>query len=114
MKVSFNVPEFIIELATGFEGIGDDDALEIGHSRVAYVAHDDSAYAFLPAAEWHDAAYTKGASIQSEWPRWKVDAEFLRKMLNIAGADLKLIKKALYLYLIVREFGGKLWEGKEE
>ena len=111
MRVTIDVPNFIISILLGWSPPGDDDAQVIGDSRVAYLSKKDPGHIFIPAAIWHDAAYTKGASIQEEWSRYEVDLEFLKKMLEIAKDDLSLTKEALYLYLIVRTFGEGLWEG---
>jgi len=101
---------------------GDDDRVAIGISRVAYLSEKDPGHIFLDAARWHDAAYTNGASIQKEWPRWKVDVEFLDKMLAEVHSDLyiysaaeklALEKEAMTLFLVVRKYGGAAWEGEE-
>jgi len=104
------VIEYLLDWDTA---VADDDIVVIGLSRVAYLSSKDPAHAFLPAAVWHDAAYTSGASIQQEWPRWKVDQEFLKKMLDISAGDYDLEKEALTLYLVVRKYGSKVWEGAE-
>ena len=114
MEATINIGGLIKYILLGWRPSGDDEAMVIGDSRVAYLASRDPGHIFIPAALWHDAAYRKGASIQEEWPRWRVDEEFLHKMLFIAEGNVGLEKEALTLYLIVREFGQSLFEGKEE
>jgi len=103
----------LLDFLLGFNPKGDDLGTVIGDSRVAYLSKKDKGHVFLPAAIWHDAAYTKGASIQETWPRWKVDLEFLKKMLDIAQDDYGLTKEALSLYLAVRKYGAHLYEGPQ-
>lgn len=101
---------------------GDDDRLLIGISRVAYLSKKDPGHVFIDAARWHDAAYQSGASIQQEWPRWKVDKHFLDMMIDIVHFDIynfsaekrdELETEALTLFRIVRKYGGAAYEGRE-
>ena len=122
MNINVDVNGIISLLLLGKIPGGDDDRTVIGISRVAYLTNKDPGHIFLDAARWHDAAYTSGASIQKEWPRWKVDEEFLKKMIDIAHADIydysederfALEKEAVALFLVVRRYGGAAWEGAE-
>lgn len=113
MKVTVDIPGVIQYLLLGWE-TPDDDMVVIGHSRVAYLSEKDPGHVFLPAAVWHDACYTAGASIQEgedRWPRWKVDAYFLKLMFDIAEDDLELQKEACTLYLAVCMYAGGMYEG---
>lgn len=113
MKVTIDVPGLIQYLLLGWD-VPDDDMTVIGHSRVAYLSEQDPGHALLPAARWHDAAYTAGASIQcgpDAWPRWKVDAHFLKMMLDIAQDNLELQKEACTLFVAVCMYGARMYEG---
>ena len=111
MKVVIDVPGAILYLLLNLQPLDDDEAEVIGLSRVAYLSAKDPAHVLLPAARWHDAAYKKGASIQQEWSRHAVDSRFLRMMLDIAGDDYACTCDAVALYLAVRKFGERVWEG---
>lgn len=108
--------------------IPEDDKVVIGHSMVAYISNRDPSSIFLADAKWHDAATTSGSSIQKEWPWWKVNDEFHRKMNNRAIweaenrpnlseeervallYDLRL--RAFELTILAEKYGKKLYEGK--
>lgn len=111
MKVTLDIGGVIEYLLLGWTPISEDEAVFIGDSRVAYLSEKDPSHVFIIAAKWHDAAYTKGQSIQDEWPRWKVDQEFLKKMLNLASGNYELERDALILYLAVRLYGARKWAG---
>lgn len=113
MEVTLNVGGVLEYLLLHWRPSGDDAATVIGDSRVAYLSAKDPGHVFLPAALWHDAAYSTGASIQKEWPRWRVDAHFLDMMLQIAVGDLELEREAVSLYLAVRMYGANLYEGPQ-
>ncbi|WZO97299.1 hypothetical protein EP7_004324 [Isosphaeraceae bacterium EP7] len=123
MKVTVDLGGMVEFLLLGEVPGGDDEANVIGLSTVAYLSAKDPGHVLLPAAIWHDAAYRSGASIQSEWPQWMVDREFLDKMLAIANSPTlhitpeqryDLEREALALYLLVRKWGRNAYEGTVE
>jgi hypothetical protein len=111
MEVTLNIGWLLNALLLNNYPQGEDAAEVIGDSRVAYVGRNSGLAVFLGAARWHDAAYGKGASIQSAWSRWQVDAHFLKMMLDIAKGDVDLERDALMLYLLVRKYAAPYWEG---
>lgn len=111
MEVTLNIGWLLNALLLNNYPQGEDPAEVIGDSRVAYIDKNAKLAMFLPAARWHDAAYSRGASIQLAWSRWQVDAHFLKMMLDIAKGDLELERDALMLYLLVRKYATNYWEG---
>lgn len=113
MRVTIDIPGIVQYTLLGWT-IPDDEMEVIGHSRIAYLSDKDPGHIFMPAALWHDAAYSAGASIQfgkDAWPRFRVDAHFLQMMLDIARADYELQKQACTLYLAVCKFATGMYEG---
>ncbi len=107
--------------------VSEDDAVVIGHSRIAWLSQNDPAHMFIDDAKWHDAAYLDGASIQGPqgMSRWQVDLEFLNKMLTRAGNEYssgrlsksqhqELETVAVELFLIVRKYCDKFYEGPQK
>ena len=114
MDIELHIGSGFIDFILGLKLSGDDKATVIGDSRIAYLAKSDNGLAFMSACIFHDQCYTVGDSAQDPitgMRRWQVDQEFLKKMLNIAEADLDLEKEALELYYAVRKWGADLWEG---
>ena len=126
--VTVNIGFELAALLLGFD-IPEDDKVVIGHSMVAFISKKDSSYeVFLPAAVWHDAATTKGASIQETWPWWKVTDEFHKKMMDLARQEVEnrtglsnterislfyeLRMKAFYLAMLAEKYGAPLYEGR--
>jgi len=113
MLATVNVGNLLEEILLGWSPAGDDPAIVIGDSRVAYLFQKDPGDIFIEAAAWHDAAYTAGSSAQKEMHRWEVDKHLLEMMLAIAHSDRELIKEALTLYMFVRVYGSAWWDNKE-
>ena len=117
MQVTIDLPGFFLYLVTGWEP-PDDPGTVIGLGMVAYLSEKDPAHIFIHPALWHDAAYMNGSEVQAEqnhwgeytWPRWKADKKLLDDCLHLAENDIELIKEALTLYLVAREWGEKAWE----
>lgn len=111
MEVVLNIGGLLEYLLLG--DLPDDQAVVIGHSRVAYLSKRDPGHVFLGPAMWHDACYGEGSGAQDAWSRAQVDRMFLEKMLIIADGDYRLEKEAVVLYLLVRKHAAPLWEGRE-
>lgn len=119
MEIVLNVGGLTEFLLFGFVPGGDDVATVIGISTVAYLSEKDPAHIFLPAAEWHDAAYVAGSSAQKTMMRHQVDVEFFKKCIDIANHPdhhdnrEALEKEAIELFLAVRDYGSSAWENEE-
>lgn len=127
LQVTIPIPNLILNLLLGLP-IPEDRRVVIGHSMLAVLAETDPGSVFLPDAVWHDAATTAGASIQKEWPWWKVTDEFHKKMRNTALWEAQnrpgltyeervellydLRTRANYLAMLSEKWGRELYEGK--
>ncbi len=70
----------------------------------------DSDDPFSAACEWHDLQYRRKEDKKSILSRKRVDEQFLKQMLEIAGDSWKLKAKAYFYYRVARLFGGPLWK----
>lgn len=119
MLIVLNVPGAFEWLVLGLAPPDDPKEL-IGLGMVAYLSEKDPAHIFIHAAAWHDVAYTANSDVQLEkdthgnftWPRYRVDKKLLMDCLELAGDDLGLQKEAVTLYVMVREWGGRVWENE--
>lgn len=66
----------------------------------------------LPAAEWHDSAYTKGSWQQQYMTRKEVDERFLDLMDYCCTTRAQHMRAYTYYY-VSRVLGRFFWEGKE-
>lgn len=65
----------------------------------------------LPAAQWHDQAYTKHSWQQAHLSRKEVDEHFLALMLMCCETRAQRARAQVY-YQVSRALGWMFWEGK--